>query len=235
MSHALTDKFDLLRTLLNERNANSTGDERKAHNWKIWQADRELRTDLGPEKNFALKLCNGNCEFVHSHFPYDGSKCGCVCCPNVEFCNQWFPPEYLGCWNGWCVSCDITFTQMLEFSNPIEDCPICLERKPRCIAHPANCGHKVCIECLKEMFWPKRPEHPAYEEFGFQTLCDCCGDASSKSCDIYEQSLDDWLSGDSNGVKAYYKACDVVDQAFDDKICDRANARRCPLCRASRA
>ena len=156
--------------------------------------------------------------------------CGCAQCPNFEVCHMWAPPWYFGCHHGRCGGCNMDFAKNLEFVSSSETCSICLEEKVRFVVHPANCGHKFCIECTRKAWWPEKPEYPEPCQFGFVTPCECCN-GRGEVCDNYQQAEDEWMGGDSEAAQAYNKACDAIDEDYKKSLEDRANPQKCPICR----
>ena len=178
-----------------------------------------------------MQPCEGNCCFGTDDSSYDGSKCGCKQCPNFELCGTWAPPWYYDCHAGRCGNCNMTFAKNLEFSSPSGDtCPVCLETNGRFVAHPANCGHKLCVDCLRESFWPEKP-YPESEEYGFVSPCNCEESCADEPCEEYYQAEHEWIETTAAGL-AYTTAMDLIDKAFEEQLAERADPQRCPVCRA---
>ena len=128
-------------------------------------------TDAVGNSNSAMEPCEGNCVhgdkgYVDDPCAYDGTKCGCVKCPNFELCEVWAPPVDLSCSHSRCLNCDISFGKNLVICSNAEDCPICLEVKPVFVEHPAGCKHAVCIDCFKELWWPEAAQEEDFDWSG---------------------------------------------------------------------
>lgn len=202
--------------------------------------------------------CEGNCKFGdpgdgHNPDAYDGSQCGCKQCPNFEICKKWAPPWYFECHRGRCYYCNMSYRKDLEFLDPVdpeERCPVCLEAGRRSVRHPAECGHAVCVQCFKEMWWPEGPTYPTPREFGYVPppgcpdidgpggLAECADDClcypnlRKEGNPFANSAMDVWERECPEEFKAYAARCDELDAAYYTKLAARADPKACPVCRA---
>lgn len=119
---------------------------------------------------------------------YDGTKCGCVKCPNFEVCETWASPMYFSCCNGRCGRCDSTFAKNLVICNRPDDCSICLEHKSVLVAHPSGCGHATCIDCFKEAWWPEEAAENEDFDWGARADPQACALCRAHLCDANDNS-----------------------------------------------
>lgn len=93
-----------------------------------------------------IKVCMNNCKPVQ--------------CPNMAVCGDtWYPPWFLDCHGGTCISCNERFGiwcggrgGKFTFENTdFEACGICMET-PLTFARLPACDHSVCVSCFKKLF-----------------------------------------------------------------------------------
>lgn len=174
-----------------------------------------------------LQPCEGNCEYGNKM--YDGSKCGCIKCPNFELCHVWSNPIYFDCHHGRCVNCNVSFRKNLVIrdSEP-EICCICLDEKKVYVSHPSECGHEMCIDCFREQWWPKSEVNLEPRDYGFSTTCTCeeCVD------DIYcVDAIENWEKTCPDDAARWREEENKQQDILDAQLAERANPEKCPLCR----
>jgi hypothetical protein len=86
-------------------------------------------------------------------------------CPNAEFCNAPAVPAWR---TGYCIQCTVSLACHKVTPTAGTECPVCLEPK-RLVATPARCGHGVCIDCFRTMYYgaplpPTTVDQPAYAD-----------------------------------------------------------------------
>jgi hypothetical protein len=187
-----------------------------------------------------MQPCEGNCMYGDELYgcnplTYDGSKCGCVRCPNFQICHVWAPPLVFDCHSGRCGNCNASFGKDLVFHNDVgsdEDCPVCMDVTTELVEYPTGCGHKVCVGCLRESFWPQNPSSIPYALFGYENecVCECCEDCADGY--VCTPEMNRWETEFPDQYAAWTAAEDAQDMAFDRKISERADHKKCPLCRA---
>lgn len=181
----------------------------------------------------SLLPCEGNCQFGDSGsvgmkacIEYDGSKCGCIKCPNFKLCHIRASPRYFGCHHGRCWNCNMFFRKNLAIRiSDLETCCICLDEKTVFVGHPSECGHEMCIECFREQWWPEREDYGDPRDFGFQPTCPSDEDSD------WEDELDKWGKNFPEQAKQWQNEQDMQDFYFEEKLKERSDPERCPLCR----
>jgi hypothetical protein len=172
-----------------------------------------------------------------------------LACPNNEFCAAWYPTEFHDCWGGRCCECDVMLRHTLVFrdTEPDWECPVCYEHHDRAVEHPAECGHLVCMPCLRRMCG-------MYREWTHETLADprefgcppCEHGNNPADCPLDPQRLPasvlpmqygcgDCLSQwETSDTDAYHYWDDELDRREEQRQHDDAfEPTNCPLCRAN--
>lgn len=182
-----------------------------------------------------LPPCEANCVHGDPDFDegpvvaYDGSLCGCRRCPNFEVCGTWAPPWVYDCHNGRCMNCNVVFRKDLAFAAGAGDlCSICLETPPRMVQHPAQCGHAVCVACMKSLFHVPEPAWPEPSHFGAPDAVDG-GDTGEYNA----AALEAWKAADPAAYAAWTADHDAVEQQHEEQMEIRGRVIKCcPVCRA---
>lgn len=160
-----------------------------------------------------MACADGNCPAESNPDP---AACACPPCPNARLCRHYHnPPVYLEIHRGTCMFCDMQFGRALTFVAESSECAVCLETKPEQVVHPSGCGHRFCVECIRELFWPAGGESVSAEEFGWR------GD--DEDDEVFEQ----WL--ETTEGRAYNTAYDRAETDAQDRY-----QTKCPLCRRER-
>lgn len=178
-----------------------------------------------------MEPCESNCEYGDGvdALTYDGSKCGCVKCPNFPVCRVWAPPWVFGCNRGLCINCASWGPGRLEFKS-LADCPICLEHKPS-VKHPA-CEHTLCVDCLREQMYPSDAPSLPSRPYGFVTDCMCCWcNGTDKRWDYCDDAHQIWKIEHPDQYEAWSAADNAQREAYDAAIDERVDWRACCLCR----
>ncbi len=94
-----------------------------------------------------------------------------LACPNEPVCMQKYAKEWLECWNGLCLECDLHIGKCLVFTHykhtPGEqkgtedgfECCICYQDVEMSVKHPACDRHEFCIPCMRRMMCPTSVEY----------------------------------------------------------------------------
>ena len=188
--------------------------------------------------------CEGNCVFgdaYHVDDPrlYDGSKCGCLRCPNFEYCAIWIPPKYLDSHDGRCPDCNASFRKNLVFRDSGEECPICLEGNlfnGRMVDHPSGCGHATCIDCFKFQWDPPSPPDIPPENYGFKASCGslwwfCRVRGTTEEGCPCENDMDKWKFTYPALEQKWRRDDNAQDDEIDKAISERADPSICAVCR----
>lgn len=122
------------------------------------------------------------------------------------------------------------FAKDLVFDNNIGDCPICLEERNAFVGHPAECGHRVCVPCFKELASPKFPEPNIRAcDFGWKPMCDCAFCRDGNPC---SDEMSRWQRESPENAEAFNDAeneqCDHIEQFMEERA---SLMEMCPLCR----
>ena len=184
-----------------------------------------------------MEPCSGNCEYGDRLYgvdprAYDGSKCGCVQCPNFEYCAVWVPPAFMS--SGRCFNCDANFRKELVFRDGQEPCPICLGNADRVVEHPAECGHAICIDCFRLQWDPPVLSDLPPERYGFTSSCgvewwECYHQESTCVC-VAEMAI--WRRDNPADARRWRMDNTAQHDAYDRTIMERVDPGICPLCRA---
>lgn len=183
--------------------------------------------------------CQGNCKYGDhvwgSHCnpdKYDGSKCTCKQCPNFKLCKVWAPSWVFDCNAGRCINCNVSFRKNLVFREytPPKECPVCLEDKLVHIKHPADCNHSRCMDCFRELWWPKSEINVDPRDWGFKPTCKCedCAEPGA-GCD---DSMNAWERDYPLQYLAYLQEYDFQEEKQDAKRAEKGDPAICPLCKA---
>lgn len=186
-----------------------------------------------------MAACTGNCKYgdaLYGNNPeaYDGSRCGCIQCPNFRYCGTWCAPVYLtfnhGCCRGACIR-----LPRLEFvdKQDKDSCVICLEDKHLFVKHPSGCGHELCLDCFRLCFNPDTEAPPVDPRaYGFDVNCACefCTAPESLPC---SNSLHQWETACPDAYTAWNTAQAANELAHERKLQERPDPAVCFLCRRS--
>lgn len=192
-----------------------------------------------------MEPCDGNCVygdfFVYGcgALGYDGSKCGCVRCPNFEYCGVWLPPRVRAIYNGRCGNCEADFGRDLVFRDGGEECPICLDGdmfNGRMVEHGSGCGHGVCIDCFQCQWNPPRPPLIPPENYGFRSGCG----SAWWDCVVVQCGVECSCAADMAAWKCKYPALERCwraderkqDESVEANLAGRADPAVCAVCRA---
>ena len=201
---------------------------------KLFDAGRHVKS----KENGILPPCEGNCLYGDSGYvrwrwwEYDGSKCGCKPCPNNEVCRGGYtPPEYLhGGRCGGCIPVGGTFA-VVDCES--QECVICLDTYTRGVKHPAGCGHTLCIECTRKIWYDHGPQINEHD-YGLPITCACewCADpASPVLCWEERDRLKALAPGTFAQMEKDEAALDEAEtEAYDYDAMERVQ-ERCPVCR----
>lgn len=161
-----------------------------------------------------MECKDGNCPAENDCNP---TACGCPPCPNALLCGVFHIPEaYLQIHRGTCGNCAASFGRALVFVETRSNCVICLERKTTHVEHPAGCGHRFCVDCIRTMIWPPGADSVNPCDYGWNGTPDD------------EAQWSQWLQT-CNG-RRYESECDRAEEARE-----RHSDDRCPLCRQIKA
>lgn len=179
-----------------------------------------INRDLNYEKN--------NIGFDYQYTEKDG---GGIKCKNYELCESVLPKWWFECKGNYlCENCHMMFGTwgsgekahtgkgILEISNNIINCPICLEGK-KCISQP-RCNHYVCISCFKRCYYGDS---------------DSYGEPIFPYPDIEDEYYDDqenikWMKNYPL-IKIYNEEWNKWDDEKSKKYANEHNLRVCPICR----
>lgn len=184
-----------------------------------------------------MEPCDGGCLFGGEDCGgYDGSKCGCVRCPNFEYCGVWLPPRLRAIFNGRCGNCEASFGRDLVFRDGGDECPICLDGdNGRMVEHASGCGHGVCIDCFQFQWNPPRPPLIPPENYGFRGSCgsvwwEC---AVLLVCSTCVADMDAWKRK-YPALERRWRADDrEQEERVEASIAGRADPCVCAVCRAA--
>ena len=111
--------------------------------------------DMDLCRYYPKRYPRSNIEYNQSFYSSCPYNCSPKKCPNFELCDTTAPDWYLGFWEGYCMSCYMSFGQKtLEFRDVTEPCVICFDTKHRELKFPADCRHWFCISCsINIIFW----------------------------------------------------------------------------------
>ena len=179
--------------------------------------------------------CSGNCvhgdEMYGDPLAYDGSKCGCIKCPNFPVCSMWAPPWVFDVYHGRCGNCSGNFRKNLVFTTDIFTCVICLEETILGVRHPAECGHRCCIGCFKEQWIPKEPDNIDPQTFGMNRECTC------QWCSLpgipCQGSINRWELNDPVAFRRWLDVNDAHTNEWAEGLKMRPDPAACFLCRAN--
>ena len=202
--------------------------------------------DMNLCRDYPKRYLRSNIEYDRWFFHFCKYNCSPKKCPNFELCNTTAPDWYLGFWEGYCMSCYISFgPKTLEFRDTPELCVICLDTKRRELKFPADCGHWFCISCsINIIFWeptkyclspvpygcPPCPNGCKNPLRGVQCNCvEFYNNTATFFCDFDKGPgvIQKW---DRKHPDQYQKWIDKESISFKIPIGAYAN-RTCPLCR----
>jgi hypothetical protein len=193
------------------------------------------------KENGILPPCEGNCNYGDSGYvrwrwwEYDGSKCGCKPCPNNEVCRGGHtPPAFLAIHGGTCGTCAMHgITPCVVVDCESHECVICLGTYTRGVRHPAGCGHTLCIECVRKIWYFDSPQINEHD-YGLPIACACewCADPASPVLCWDERDRLKALAPDTFARMEKDEAAleEAHDQAYDEDAMERVQ-ERCPVCR----
>lgn len=114
------------------------------------------------------------------------------------------------------------------FHNLKDTCPVCLEVQTFLVEHPAECKHKLCVQCLKTLFWGSEINIDA-GDYGFVTLCTCIRCSNNDPC---RAELHKWELNYPEQYERYLIAGFELERQLEyNDIEDVANRHLCPVCR----
>lgn len=156
-------------------------------------------------------------------------------CPNYELCQNVCPQWIFDIKNGTCLTCDIFGWKKLIFINNNDDCIVCYENNCKKIMFPTNCGHSVCINCFKKLFYGKN-EHE-YELSPTSYGCPPCPNNCFKPikgiqewCDECDELFENWCINSKNEYNKWYYDNNIL---IDNEISENYIDNRCPICRST--
>lgn len=167
---------------------------------------------------------------------YDGTKCGCVQCPNFDFCGTWCAPASLKRWNGICEMCFPDVPQLTFVQEPVKtECCVCLDDRTRFVLHPAGCGHKVCLTCFIQLYTTpvKRIVDPCLYGFRMPKRKFRRGSMVARHSSYRRGALAAWKKDQPINYEQWVTDQNVADLDYQTALqLQEQRARTCPLCRS---
>ena len=172
-----------------------------------------------------MEPCEGVCKFSKSSKKeYDGSRCGCLQCPNYAFCKTWAMPTCLEYNTGRCGRCNVLFGKNLVFRQAIhtDACPICLGTDHTIkVLHPSGCRHATCLACFTYQWRPPLPKAIKMPEaYGLK-----------HKCALLSESIALWKTNSPAEYDRWLQDTQHATAEFLTDIRARADPSKCPVCR----
>ena len=96
----------------------------------------------------------------------------CIPCPNSELCGIKAFPGMAGQICSMCRTLVGRSFDFVDLARP-EACVVCMEESARFVAHPSGCGHRACVACTREMWFPEPPANVCMGRYGIELRCSC--------------------------------------------------------------
>lgn len=102
----------------------------------------------------------------------DSGRCMCIPCPNSEVCDTKAFPGMAGQLCSMCRTLVCKRFATVDVSQP-EACIVCMDQCTRFVEHPSGCGHRACVKCMREMWFPEAPPPTFMVHYGIEIECGC--------------------------------------------------------------